>query len=108
VALGQQLVFPALVVGTAGLLLSIVGHGHLIGLLRLLLWLWLLGMLVVLFGMTWAGWRRLRRGGPARYLVTTLSVPALIVYLALANVGSIVGAAFGRKTEFNRTPKTGT
>jgi hypothetical protein len=34
-------------------------------------------------------------------------VPALIVYLALANAGAIIGAAFGRKTEFNRTPKTG-
>ena len=69
--------------------------------------LWLLGMLAVLFGMTWAGWRRLERGDPGRYLVTALSVPALFVYLAVANVGSIVGAAFGRKTGFNRTPKTG-
>ena len=108
VALGQQLVFPALVVGTIALVLSIVGHGHLPGFFRLLLWFWLLGMLLVLFGMTWVGWRRLRRGGPARYLVTALSVPALIVYLALANVGAIAGAAFGRKTEFKRTPKTGT
>jgi cellulose synthase/poly-beta-1,6-N-acetylglucosamine synthase-like glycosyltransferase len=108
VALGQQLVFPALVVGAVALLLSIAGHGYLVGLFRLLLWLWLLGMLAVLFGMTWTGWRRLSRGGPAHYLATALSVPALIVYLAVANAGAIVGAAFGRKTEFNRTPKTGT
>ncbi|MEA2847225.1 MAG: hypothetical protein QOG78_2506, partial [Rhodospirillaceae bacterium] len=27
---------------------------------------------------------------------------------AAANAGAIVGAAFGRKTGFNRTPKTGT
>jgi cellulose synthase/poly-beta-1,6-N-acetylglucosamine synthase-like glycosyltransferase len=108
VALGQQLVFPALAVGIVALVLSIVGHGHLIGLFRLLLWLWLLGLLAVLFGLTWTGWRRLDRGGVGRYLVTAASVPALIVYLAVANAGAIVAAAFGRKTEFNRTPKTGT
>lgn len=108
VALGQQLVFPALVVGVLGLILSIVGHGHLIGFFRFLLWVWLLAMLAVLFGMTWSGWRRLQRGSAVRYVVTALSVPALIVYLAVANAGAIVGAAFGRKTEFNRTPKTGT
>jgi cellulose synthase/poly-beta-1,6-N-acetylglucosamine synthase-like glycosyltransferase len=108
VALGQQLVFPALAAGAVALVLSIVGHGHLTGFFGFLLWLWLLGMLAVLFGMTWAGWRRLRRGGVAGYLVTALSVPALIVYLALANAGAIIGAAFGKKTEFNRTPKTGT
>lgn len=108
VALGQQLVFPALAVGVVALVLSIVGHGHLTGLFRFLLWLWLLAMLAVLFGMTWAGWRRLNRGGLAQYLVTAFSVPALIVYLAGANAGAIIGAAFGRKTEFNRTPKSGT
>ena len=47
------------------------------------------------------------RGELARYLVTAASVPALIVYLAVANAGAIVGAGFGKKTEFNRTPKTG-
>jgi cellulose synthase/poly-beta-1,6-N-acetylglucosamine synthase-like glycosyltransferase len=108
VALGQQLVFPALVVGIVGLILSIAGHGHLTGFFRFLAWVWLLGMLAVLFGMTWAGWRRLKRGSLGRYFVTALSVPALIVYLALANAGAIIGAAFGKKTEFNRTPKTGT
>ena len=108
VALGQQLVFPALVVGAVGLVLSIVGHGHLTGFFRFLLWLWLLGLMAVLFGTTWAGWHRLRRGGPARYVATALSVPALIVYLAVANAGAIIAAAFGKKTEFNRTPKTGT
>ena len=108
VALGQQLVFPALVVGAVGLVLSIVGHGHLTGFFRFLLWLWLLGLMAVLFGTTWAGWHRLRRGAPGRYVATALSVPALIVYLAVANAGAIIAAAFGRKTEFNRTPKTGT
>ncbi|MBN9089005.1 MAG: glycosyltransferase [Reyranella sp.] len=108
VALGQQLVFPALAVGVVALVVSILGHGHLTGLFRFLLWLWLLGMLAVLFGMTWAGWRRLCRGGLAHYIVTAFSVPALIVYLAGTNAGAIIGAAFGRKTEFNRTPKTGT
>ena len=42
-----------------------------------------------------------------RYLVTAASVPALIVYLAFVNTASIVGAGFGKKTEFKRTPKTG-
>ena len=107
VALGQQLVFPALAVGGVALILSIIGHGHLIGFFRFLLELWLLAMLAVLFGMTWAGHRRLRRGNVARYVVTALSVPALVVYLAIANAGAIIGAAFGRKSEFNRTPKTG-
>jgi cellulose synthase/poly-beta-1,6-N-acetylglucosamine synthase-like glycosyltransferase len=108
VALGQQLVFPALAVGIVALVMSIVGHGHLTGFFRFLLWAWLLGMLAVLFGMTWGAWRRLRRGGLARYLVTAASVPALVVYLAAANAGAILGAGLGRKTEFNRTPKTGT
>ena len=40
--------------------------------------------------------------------MTAASVPALIVYLAAANAGPIIGAVFGRKTEFNRTPKAGT
>ena len=108
VALGQQLVFPALAVGIVGLILSIIGHGHLTGFFRFLLELWLLAMLAVLFGMTWAGHRRLRRGSVARYGLTALSVPALVVYLAVANAGAIIGATLGRKSEFNRTPKTGT
>ncbi|MBP6768443.1 MAG: glycosyltransferase [Reyranella sp.] len=107
VALAQQLIFPLLVVGIVALVISIVGHGRLLGLFRFGLWLWLLGMLVVLFGMTWGAYRRLKRGGTARYLVTAASVPTLIVYLAVANAAAIVSAGFGKKTEFNRTPKTG-
>ena len=78
-----------------------------LGIFRIGLWLWLIAMLAVLFGMTWGAYRKLRRGDVARYLVTAASVPALIVYLAVANASAIVGAGFGRKTEFNRTPKTG-
>jgi len=107
VALAQQLIFPLLVVGVAALVISIVGHGRLLGVFRFGLWLWLIGMLVVLFGMTWGAYRRLKRGGLARYLATAVSVPALIVYLAVANAAAIVSAGFGKKTEFNRTPKTG-
>ncbi|MGQ3301732.1 glycosyltransferase family 2 protein [Reyranella sp.] len=107
VALAQQLVFPLIVVGVLALIVSILGHGRLIGLFRVGLWLWLIGMLAVLFGMTWGAYRRLKRGGTVRYLVTAASVPALIVYLAVANAAAIVGAGFGKKTEFNRTPKTG-
>jgi hypothetical protein len=33
-----------------------------VGFFRFLLWLWLLGMLAVLFGMTFGAWRRLQRG----------------------------------------------
>jgi cellulose synthase/poly-beta-1,6-N-acetylglucosamine synthase-like glycosyltransferase len=107
VALGQQLIFPVLVAGIAALALSVIGHGHLPGLFRFLLWLWLAAMLAVLFGMTFSAYRRLRRGTLLQYLVTAASVPALIAYLAVANAGAIVGAVFGRKTEFNRTPKAG-
>jgi cellulose synthase/poly-beta-1,6-N-acetylglucosamine synthase-like glycosyltransferase len=108
VALGQQLVFPTLAVGVIALLASILGHGHLVGLFGFLLWLWLAGMLAVLVGMTFGAYRRLRRGNLANYAVTAASVPALIVYLAVANAGAIVGAMLGKKTEFVRTPKTGT
>jgi cellulose synthase/poly-beta-1,6-N-acetylglucosamine synthase-like glycosyltransferase len=108
VALGQQLIFPVLAVGIVALILSVIGHGHLLGVFRLLLWLWFAVLLTVLFGMTWGAYRRLNRGDVVQYLVTAASVPALIVYLAAANAGAIVGAGFGRKTEFNRTPKTGT
>ncbi len=107
VALGQQLIFPLLLVGVVALIVSIVGHGRLLGIFRFGLWLWLVGMLAVLFGMTWGAYRKLKRGSTARYLVTAASVPALIVYLAVANAAAIVGAGFGKKTEFNRTPKTG-
>jgi cellulose synthase/poly-beta-1,6-N-acetylglucosamine synthase-like glycosyltransferase len=107
VALGQQLIFPLLVIGILALIVSVVGHGRLLGIFRIGLWLWLIAMLAVLFGMTWGAYRKLRRGDVARYLVTAASVPALIVYLAVANASAIVGAGFGRKTEFNRTPKTG-
>jgi cellulose synthase/poly-beta-1,6-N-acetylglucosamine synthase-like glycosyltransferase len=108
VALGQQLIFPVLAVGIVALILSVIGHGHLPGFFRFLLWLWFIALLAVLFGMTWGAYRRLERGDLVRYLVTAASVPALIVYLAAANAGAIVGAGLGRKTEFNRTPKTGT
>jgi cellulose synthase/poly-beta-1,6-N-acetylglucosamine synthase-like glycosyltransferase len=108
VALGQQLIFPTLAVGMVGLVISIVGHGHLAGLFRFLLWLWLAGMVVVLIGMTYGAHRRLGRGSLAAYLVTAASVPALILYLAAANAGAIVGAMLGKTTEFSRTPKTGT
>jgi cellulose synthase/poly-beta-1,6-N-acetylglucosamine synthase-like glycosyltransferase len=107
VALGQQLIFPVLVVAAVALVLSMLGHGHLVGFFRFLLWLWLIAMLAVLFGMTFNAYRRLKRGDVANYLVTAASVPALIVYLAFANAGAIVGAGFGRKTGFTRTPKTG-
>jgi cellulose synthase/poly-beta-1,6-N-acetylglucosamine synthase-like glycosyltransferase len=107
VALGQQLVFPTLVVGLIALIVSIVGHGYLVGLFRFLLWLWLIGMLAVLVGMTFGAFRRLRRGGLVEYVVTASSVPALIVYLAVANAGAILSAMVGKKTEFVRTPKTG-
>ncbi|MGQ0582718.1 MAG: glycosyltransferase [Reyranella sp.] len=108
VALGQQLIFPVLVVGVVALLLSVLGHGYLLGGFRFCLWLWLVGMVVVLIGMTWGAYRRLGRGSVVDYLVTAATVPALIVYLAVANAGAIVGAGLGKKTEFNRTPKTGT
>src|SRR5882757_2835682 len=108
VALGQQLIFPVLIVGVVALIVSVIGHGYLVGFFRFLLWLWLCAMLAVLVGMTWGAYRRLRRGDLVRYLITAASVPALIVYLAAANAGAIVGAGFGRKTEFKRTPKTGT
>jgi len=108
VALGQQLIFPLLVAAAAALVLSVIGHGHLPGIFRLMLWLWLAAMLAVLIGMTWTGWRRLRRGDLARYLVTAASVPGLILYLAAANAGAIIGAGLGRRSEFTRTPKTGT
>jgi cellulose synthase/poly-beta-1,6-N-acetylglucosamine synthase-like glycosyltransferase len=75
VALGQQLIFPVLIVGVVALILSVIGHGYLVGFFR--------------------------------FLLTAASVPALVVYLAAANAGAIVGAGFGRKTEFKRTPKTG-
>ena len=107
VALGQQLIFPALIAGVVALILSLLGHGHLVGLFRFLLWLWFAGMLAVLVGMTWVAYRRLRRGDLLQYLITAASVPAVIAYLAAANAGAIVGAGLGRKTVFTRTPKTG-
>lgn len=107
VALGQQLIFPVLAIGIAALVLSIVGHDRLLPFFGSLLWMWLVLVLVVLIGMTWGAYRRLKRGGLLDYLATAATVPALIVYLAVANAGAIVAAGLGRKTEFKRTPKTG-
>ncbi len=107
VALGQQLIFPALLLGIAALVASVLGHGHLVGFFRLLAWLWLIGVVVILFGMTWGAHRRLARGGIVDYFATALSVPGVIFYLAAANAGAIAGALLGRKTVFTRTPKTG-
>ena len=107
VALGQQLVFPVLVAGSAALIASAVGHDGLPGLFRFLLWMWFVGAMIILFGTTWGAYRRLARGSLARYLATAASVPVVIGYLAVANAGAIVGAGFGRKTGFSRTPKTG-
>ena len=107
VALGQQLIFPVLLLGIAALAVSIIGHGYLLGFFRFLLWAWLAAVLVVLFGMTWGAYRRLARGTFGQYLVTAASVPVLIGYLAISNAGAIVGAGFGKQSDFNRTPKTG-
>ena len=107
VALCQQLIFPFLATGLVALLVSLLGHGHLLGFFRFLAWLWLLSVVVILVGMTWGAFRRLGRGSLVDYLATAASVPGVILYLAWANAGSIVGALLGRKTEFTRTPKTG-
>lgn len=107
IALMQQLIFPVLAVGLTAMLLSILGHGHLVGFFRFLSWVWLAAVLVILFGMTWGAFWRLRRGSLLDYLAAAGSVPLLIAYLAFANTAPIVAAAFGRKTEFSRTPKTG-
>ena len=107
VALGQQLVFPVLVVGVVALVVSAFGHDGVPGFFRFLLWLWFVSVVVILFGTTFGAYRKLKRGGIGQYLVTALSVPVVIGYLAAANAGAIVGAGFGRKTGFARTPKTG-
>src|SRR5262249_56218703 len=106
-ALGQQLIFPALIAGIVALILSLVGHGHLVGLFRFLLWLWFAGMLAVLVGMTWVAYRRLRRGDLLQYLITAASVPALIAYLAAAHARPILRAGPRPQTGFTRTPKAG-
>ena len=107
VALGQQLVFPVLVVGIAALVVSAFGHDGVPGFFRFLLWLWFVSVVVILFGTTFGAYRKLKRGGIGQYLVTALGVPIVIGYLAAANAGAIVSAGFGKKTEFTRTPKTG-
>ncbi|MBS0540351.1 MAG: glycosyltransferase [Proteobacteria bacterium] len=107
VALGQQLIFPFLVVGIVGLVVSGFGHGGLPVFFRVLLWAWFASALIILFGATWGAYRRLKRGSFGQYLATALSVPGVIAYLAAANAGAIVSAGFGKKTEFTRTPKTG-
>ena len=95
------------VVGVVGLVISAFGHDGMPGFFRFLLWLWLISVVVILFGTTFGAYRRLKRGGIGQYLVTALSVPVVIGYLAAANAGAIVGAGFGKKSEFTRTPKTG-
>ena len=104
----MQGIFPVLAVGLVCLVISMMGHGGLAAGFRGLLWIWFVGVLAILIGMTWGAYRRLDRGSMARYLATAASVPILICYLALANAGAIVAAGMGKKSEFKRTPKTGT
>jgi cellulose synthase/poly-beta-1,6-N-acetylglucosamine synthase-like glycosyltransferase len=107
IALAQQLIFPSLSIGVVALVASAIGHGDLLAFFRFLAWLWLISVVVILFGMTWGAYHRLRRGGIIGYLAAALSVPGVMFYLATANAGAIIGALLGRKTEFFRTPKTG-
>ena len=102
-----QGIFPVLAVGFVALVVSAIGHGGLPGAFRLLAWSWLLLTLGILVVMTWGAFQRMKRGHIGDFLVAVVSVPALILYLAFSNAGAIVGAGFGKKSEFNRTPKTG-
>ncbi len=102
-----QGIFPVLAVGFVALVVSAIGHGGLPGAFRLLAWSWLLLTLGILVVMTWGAFQRMKRGSIGDFLVAVVSVPALILYLAFSNAGAIVGAGFGKKSEFNRTPKTG-
>ena len=50
---------------------------------------------------------RLRRGGKQRYLTTLVALPALLIYMALANSAAVLAAPFRRHRVFIRTPKSG-
>ncbi len=103
----SQGIFPVLAVGFVALVVSAIGHGGLPGGFGFLAWSWLLLTLGILVVMTWGAFQRMKRGSIGDFLVAVASVPALILYLAFSNAGAIVGAGFGKKSEFNRTPKTG-
>jgi len=102
-----QVAFPVMAITLVALFIAASRPTGLDPGFRTALWAFLLTALAVLVGMTWGAYRRLGRGGVARYMVTAASVPAVLVYLALGNAVAIVAAGFGRRTEFNRTPKTG-
>ncbi|MDQ0392267.1 glycosyltransferase family 2 protein [Labrys monachus] len=51
--------------------------------------------------------KRLRRGGIVRYVATLTTMPALLVFLAIANSGAVMAAPFAARRDFVRTPKTG-
>jgi len=102
-----QVAFPVMAITLIALFIAASRPTGLDPSFRTALWAFLATALAVLVGMTWGAYRRLGRGGVARYMVTTASVPAVLVYLAVGNAVAIVAAGFGRRTEFNRTPKTG-
>jgi cellulose synthase/poly-beta-1,6-N-acetylglucosamine synthase-like glycosyltransferase len=52
-------------------------------------------------------YRRLRRGGIIRYGATLMMIPALLVFMAVANSASVLRAPFSGRHEFVRTPKAG-
>lgn len=62
-------------------------------------------ILVLSLGMTLPPYLELRRGSLARYFVTVIALPPLILYLAFCNVEPILAGVFGHNDDFHRTPK---
>ena len=64
-------------------------------------------VLCLVAGVTLTPWVILKRGSLARYAGTVAAVPLFFFLLGVTSAVGIVGAAFGRREAFVRTPKTG-
>lgn len=104
--LGLQLGLPCFLVAAAAFVLDALVHGfgpvHAALLILAALFACICAVVI-----TWPPYRRLRRGGIIRYGATLITIPALLVFLAVANSASVLIAPFAGRHEFIRTPKAG-
>jgi cellulose synthase/poly-beta-1,6-N-acetylglucosamine synthase-like glycosyltransferase len=100
-----QAAFPIAAVGTVSLALALALHSpHLALSLALFVTVVTLGMIVAVV-LTLPPYLMLRRGGIGRYLITLLTLPPLIFYLAFSNAQPMLAAFLGGNDIFHRTPK---
>lgn len=100
-----QAFFPIVAVAAVCLLVDLVLHGRDILFIGSLIAIAVALGMIVAVSMTLPPYLVLRRGGIGRYLLALVTLPPLLIYLALSNAEPMIAAFFGRNENFHRTPK---